>query len=376
MPNWGLHLVDNLDELAPCYRWVCDRANKGLPIAIDTETKGLDWWQPNYLRLIQFGSDTEAYIVPTELWHGLARECMRVVRDSHTEVHGWNLNFDVQILRHNHLPVPHPNTWHDGMLAHSLLYPQEAHGLKGVATTLVGPFAKTGQSWLYGEASRLGLNRSEMWEHIPYDNLAYWGYAGIDTILNYHVNEILIPQVLDQYEEAYVREMEYLAVIVDAEARGLRIDMEYCEALASQWREELYHLSLALKSEHGIANPSSNPQIEVAFIASGWEPTVFTKTGQAQLDRKVMNQLLAHPRLAPAAELIMRYRRVSKWLSTYIERFLRSGGTVYPTVRTMEAKTGRSSITNPPLQTLPGKASGSNEIRRGILSRRDGELLV
>lgn len=376
LPSWNLQLVENLDDLRPCYEWVCDQANAGRSLAIDTETKGLQWWNEDYVRLVQFGREGTSYAIPIEMWKGLAHACLEVVRDSHIPVHGWNWNFDAEILYFNGLPTPHMHNVHDGMLAHTLLHPQEAHGLKSVSANMLGSWAKHGQAWLRGEARRLGFHGETYWAKMPFTNTAYWGYACIDTLLNWHVNQIIVPQVLDDYEEAYTREMEYLGIVIDMQRRGLQVDLDYCKQLTAMWENELYSLAYQLDHEHGIKNPASNKQIEQAFIIAGWEPEVFTTTGQASLDKKVMAQLKQDARFANAAELIIRHRRVSKWLSTYISKFAESNGTVYPTVRTMRAKTGRSSITEPPLQTLPGKASGSNEIRRAILPRREDELLV
>ena len=59
-----INRVESLDDLEDFRNFV--RANlKGL--AVDSETTGLDMYSPNFkVRLVQFGTPTEAYVIPVE----------------------------------------------------------------------------------------------------------------------------------------------------------------------------------------------------------------------------------------------------------------------------------------------------------------------
>jgi DNA polymerase-1 len=65
---------------------------------------------------------------------------------------------------------------------------------------------------------------------------------------------------------------------------------------------------------------------------------------------------------------VLRATRAGKWKTTYIDTFLNERdqrGYLHPNIQTLEARTGRMSITKPAVQTLP---SGDWMIRRSLLA--------
>jgi DNA polymerase-1 len=77
----------------------------------------------------------------------------------------------------------------------------------------------------------------------------------------------------------------------------------------------------------------------------------------------------------PLAEAILKSKRAGKWRSAYTQTFLDtmdSDGRVHAFVNSMQARTGRMSITRPALQTLP---SGDATIRRALLAE-PGHVMV
>jgi DNA polymerase-1 len=191
------------------------------------------------------------------------------------------------------------------------------------------------------------------WDTIPVDCPYYWGYGVLDTILTRRLYDDLY---LAATGPEYDQEMAYRAIMYRAEQRGMCIDVAYCEALRAEWEADAHALSLQLQA-YGIKNPNSNQMVEATLRGHGWEPSDFTESGQAQLDKLVLAELKAMPApLCDIAESLIEYKRKVKWISTYLDTFLQdrdSNDRVHASVRTLGARTGRSSITNPPLQTLP-----------------------
>jgi DNA polymerase-1 len=77
----------------------------------------------------------------------------------------------------------------------------------------------------------------------------------------------------------------------------------------------------------------------------------------------------------PLAEAIIRSKRAGKWRSAYTQTFLDTmdaEGRVHSFINSMQARTGRMSITRPALQTLP---SGDAMVRRALLAD-EGEVIV
>lgn len=344
----NVHLVDDDNSVSAFMAWLKAPG----PIAIDTETCGLNWWEPGFLRLVQFGrSDGSGWAVPYG-WHPrLLHHALEWVRCSGEQVIFHNAKFDMHALDAGDLPLPKWQHVHDTQILHHLDDPLARHGLKPISVQVWGPEAGYGQAMLHQLMNKHGWK----WGTVPVDHPVYWGYGVIDTILTAMLFEKLDHQSVSV---AYDREMSYQRIMYGAECRGIRIDTEYSRELRDNWSYDVEQLRHELQAL-GIENPNSNRQVEQALRAHGWEPSEYTETGQALLDKGVLADLGDYPHVAPLIE----YKQKTKWISTYLDPFVSSGGRVHPSIHTMAAITGRSSITSPPLQTLPH----TPEIRRAVL---------
>lgn len=341
------NLADTPDQVDACAAWFAGRDI----VAIDTETSGLEWWTPGFLRLVQFGAaDGSGWAVPLD-WHPrFLRHLLQRVRDNGVAVPMHNAKFDMHALESADLPVPLWRNVHDTKVLHHLEDPLASHALKRIAVERFGRWAGEGESMLH----QLMKKGSYTWATVPVDHPVYWGYGVIDTILTAALYDQLVHHTTTA---PYDREMDYQRIMYSAEKRGLVVDVPYAEELRSTWDQDTERLKAELR-ELGIENPHSNHQVEAALRSQGWEPENFTETGQALLDKTVLDALDF-----PHAELLIEYKQKTKWMSTYLDPFVDSGGRVHASINTMQAKTGRSSITGPPLQTLPH----TPHIRRAVL---------
>lgn len=75
------------------------------------------------------------------------------------------------------------------------------------------------------------------------------------------------------------------------------------------------------------------------------------------------------------AEQVLLQRKADKLASSYFSNFLKEnvGGFLHPDINTLQARTGRMSITNPALQTLP---SGDATVRDAFIPRSGTELII
>ncbi|MEE9125377.1 MAG: DNA polymerase [candidate division NC10 bacterium] len=364
--HWDMRLVDSLDDLDEFITWI--DSLDGL-VSIDTETTGLEWWTYEFTRLVTFADDVQGWAVPVR-WYGRPlMKALAAIRDKQLPVAFWNCKFDMHALEHQGFPVPH---WHnviDGKLMHHLLIPHERHGLKPAAGMTLGHWATAGQGLLKAEWKAMGMKVTdpERWSKIPVDNPVYWKYGIVDTLITQAMVREMGPQLRTfGLMPAFERAMHVEAVMYRAEVRGMRIDAEYADEVRMRWLKEAVALKDHLEAS-GLKNPNSNKQVQKLLESHGWRPEDFTKTGQAVLDKIVLGALReVYPELAPQ---IMRYKRLVKWISTYLDTFSSSGGRVHPSINTMAARTGRMSIQNPPLQTLPSKGSGGT-IRRCVLPEK------
>jgi len=106
----------------------------------------------------------------------------------------------------------------------------------------------------------------------------------------------------------------------------------------------------------GIENPNSTAQIRSLLKLEGVQLTKKTPSGEFSVDEAVLAGL-DHP----VAKAVLQMRRAGKFKASYVEGtldVLGTDGRSHPWIRTMQARTGRMSVSRPPLQQLPaGDAS-------------------
>lgn len=360
--RWEMELVETQDDVDRYRRWLEWACGECGVFAIDTETIGFRWTDRAFTRLFQIAADDYAWAIPVEWYGRLIHETMHTVINRGVSVVFHNAGFDQHALEGDGFPAVPWDRVHDTYVMHHLLYPVRRHDLKGIGDTEVGPGSSLGSALLKAKFRELGVG----WENVPVDLPEYWAYGCIDTLLTWHLMRVLGPRVSAAgLLPAYDREMHIAAVMYRAEVRGMRVDTQYAAQLRDKWTIEAAALKRELQ-EAGIKNPNSNRQIESVFRQNGWEPEEFTDTGQAVLDKVVLAELSAtYPEIAP---LIVRFKRLTKWIGAYLDHFVDGSvnGRVHPGIHTLRARTGRMSITEPALQTLPSKGS-SGAIRRCII---------
>lgn len=366
LPNWELTLVDTQQDVDNFLDWV--DGIDGM-VSVDTETWGLSWWERDFVRLVTFSDDTTGWAIPTEWWGRVISYALAKIRDKNVPVGFWNCSFDLHALEDDGYPIPH---WHnviDGYVLHHLLTPHVWHGLKWSSVQELGGWAGVGEAALKAKAEELGYG-SEWWA-VPVDLPEYWQYAIVDTFLTQLMIRTLGPRVSTAgMKDAYEVEMQAIAIMQRAETRGMHIDHKLAEATRRAWLDEALVLRQKL-ADAGLSNPNSEQQVETLFRDLGWEPEDFTETGQATLNKAVLAGLSERwPGLGPD---IIQYKRLTKWVGSYLEPFANSKGRVHPGINTLRAKTGRMSITAPALQTLPSKGS-AGVIRACILPEPGCEL--
>jgi DNA polymerase I len=165
----------------------------------------------------------------------------------------------------------------------------------------------------------------------------------------------MLPKATDWYNV----EMEYQRIAFGWEDRGLRVDPLRIQAEQAAYGGRLTDLTHQL-ADLGIDNPRSSQAVAHALGELGWDAEDFTPSGQVALDKVVLARLTeAGGVVGRGAKLLMEYRRTDKWKAVYFDKMFEAmtgDQRVHPFVRTMGAHTGRSSITDPPLQTIPKDA--------------------
>ena len=368
-------------------------ANTRGPIALDTETTGLDIYSDTYrLRTVQFGDACTGWVLHYE--RGGSFEATAK----------WALRYGAKFLIHNapfdwcvidrhadvNIETMAPKTIDTRLLA-GLVDPRQPQeggrgtALKPLCAWYVDPGAPDTQGDLTAVFRSLKLTKATGWAGIPLDHPTYNLYAGLDVILTARLHPALLAELnmLDVRERLIKYEHEIARICAVMQRRGLVLDVEYTRELQSTLMHEELEFT-AIAARYGVANVNAPKQIVEALVGMGESLSETTASGALKVDKAVLSALadvslqgeplgLRTPN--PLALAVLRSKRAGKWRSSYADTFLETAdadGRVHPFINSMQARTGRMSITRPALQTLP---SSDQMIRRALLAE-PGHVMV
>jgi DNA polymerase-1 len=384
---------ETFDDMQEFRAWFAEADRRG-PIALDTETTGLDIYSPGYgLRTVQFGDARTAWVIMYELGGWFAAAASWALRRGRKfQIH--NAPFDWAVLdRHADMPIEDlaPRTI-DTRLKAGLVDPRQPQeggrgtGLKPLSAYYLDPASPDTQGDLTAVFRSLKLTKATGWAGIPLDHPTYLLYAGLDVILTSRLDVALDAELaaLDVRPRLVQYEHEIARVCAIMQRKGMVLDVDYTRTLdASLSEDALRYEAQALR--YGVENINATRQVTEALVAMGETLTDRTASGAYKADKAVLCALadldqnswapLGTRTPNPLAEAILKSKRAGKWRSAYTQTFLDtmdSDGRVHAFVNSMQARTGRMSITRPALQTLP---SGDWMIRRALLAE-PGHVMV
>jgi DNA polymerase I-like protein with 3'-5' exonuclease and polymerase domains len=152
-----------------------------------------------------------------------------------------------------------------------------------------------------------------------------------------------------EWGPAYQRELDYLYVIYDLMACGIRVNKRKCRAQAKVAEARLAELASHFE---GI-NLNSVPQlIELVYGEWGINVKHRTKTGAPSTSREALEEHDNDPRVADLLE----YRHLNKAVVSYYRPLYQAvdgTGRIHPSFSSTRTVTGRLSCSDPNLMTIP-----------------------
>lgn len=381
----SVNVPGTVEDLDLFKRWIVE-ADPNRPVAVDTETTGLDIFSPGYrLRTAQFGDAYMAWVIHWERggWFSeVARWALRHLK--RILIH--NAPFDWLVLdRHADISLESlAGRTTDTRLLASLVDPRQPQeggigtGLKPLSAYYVDPASPDTQGDLTAVFRSIGLTKSTGWAGIDLTHPTYNLYAGLDVILTARVEQKLRVQ-LDRFgvRPALVEyEHELARICATMQRTGMVLDEDYTVGLGNALLDEGTKYG-AIAARYGVDSIGSPAQVGEALIGMGEVLTERTNTGAYKVDKSVLLALadldrdwkpLGTRRPNPLADAVIRAKRASKWRSSYVDTFLATmdaDGRIHPFINSLQARTARMSITRPALQTLP---SSEWMIRRAMLA--------
>lgn len=374
-----LTYVDDVESAMRLMTWLGER-RPSETLCVDLETgefpgndkkDALSPWHGR-IRLAQIGDGIHGWAVPWERWAGVFQEAMRKFQ-GRILIH--NAAFDTKwLVLQSEVEIP----WEridDSMIASRICNPTEPAGLKELTSKYVDSMAKYLQHQLHTSMSDNGWT----WGTVPVELPAYHLYGALDTVLACRMWEDLGSKVSGsgQFVAPYELEMGVLKVAIQMELNGARIDPDYSQ----KQYDHLYGYAQSIrdwaKDAYGL-NIASPKQMTAWFDTQGAVFEHFTAGGSPKVDKEQLDKFaVAHKGFAAGemASQILNMRASEKLASSYFKNFIEMNvdGIVHPSINTLAARTGRMSINNPALQTLP---KSNKIVRKAFIPRNEDEIIM
>lgn len=378
LANTKLHLINSVSKAEEFISWLGERRPFDA-IAIDTETgelpgrprkDALSPWHGR-LRLVQVGDGEQGWSIPWDEWAGVFYEAMDKF-DGQIVCH--NIAFEAKWFEiHSRWSMPWHRA-HDTMIMSQIIDPIGSAALKKLTSQYVDSKAAALQTHLDNSLAENGWT----WGTVPTNFEPYWSYGALDTVLTMKLFEQFWQKCGPGqiYSIPYELEMATRKIATRMELNGARVDLDYSQKKFDElnaygesvrkWGQDNYGMSI-----------TSNIQLVRQFEKMGADITETTPSGQKSASKDQLKMLVrdGSPEVQQLAEIVLKQRKADKLANTYFKNFLEGNidGIVHPSIRTLAARTGRMSITEPALQTLP---SGDATVRRAFIPKDEDHLIV
>lgn len=354
-------------------------------LACDSETTGLNIHALGFrIRLVQFGTPHEAWVIPVE-YGGMFVEVVVKALRAVDKLIFQNGMYDLQVFD-KCLGVKLEELWHKVLdtKLYAMLIDPRATEKGGIGTSLEDltryyideEVASTVKGSMTSLAKEYKTTKAKIWEKVDLEDSWYNLYAGMDTILAARLASKLPALVPVSAKPLISFEHKVAEVCSYYERTGFLLDEDYSLDLSARLLEtEEYNRELAYT--FGCENVGSTEQVADVLLHLGVKLKERTPTGKLKVDKKVIGQI-QESGTAKQKEFITAVadaKKARKWRTTWVEGFLNNmdeNGRCHASINTLQARTGRMSITGIPAQTLP---SGDWTIRRCFIAD-PGESIV
>lgn len=174
-----------------------------------------------------------------------------------------------------------------------------------------------------------------------------------------------LPSILRVVEN----ERKFTKTCFKIEQTGMLIDKEYCKNAIEYETDRIHKINLEFEKLTGLKFEDSRSVLEKAFTAAG-ETIKKTEKGNSSFNDDALTSFTS-----PVAALVKNYRDAHKKANTYYRNFLYfadENGILHSNLRQGGATTGRMSVTDPALQTLPAEDEEENlpfQVRKAFIPR-------
>lgn len=214
------------------------------------------------------------------------------------------------------------------------------------------------------------------WTNIAVDDPVFLTYAGLDAVYVRRLLDILAAELhekrMNRLSKTEQRIKRYMTA---SSVRGMRVDREWTEDVLTETEAEFKAASKAVEEITGLKPRSSKmPEwfaeygLRVKSLDKEHLPDLLLSVSEGDFPVEVGDVLEGLATVSRLSNLLTNLRVIWKHATE-------GDGFVHPNINTLQAHTGRMSVTAPAMQTL-AKAGEKGTKLRGCFIARDGHVLI
>lgn len=381
VPDIKCYTLTEPGQIPQFWEWFTNRQRGTEYIACDTETGAgtpngnpLRIFEPGFhVRMMQFGDQNQGWAIPMDGWERLVKGCFDWM-ESHRVNHLWHNGFvyDATALEVAHGIKLDPTLMIDTQIIAGLIgNAGDSRRLKDCAEREFGGWAGAGSRILKDGMKAQGWN----WTTVPFEWQPYPVYGVIDTVIGAKLYEKWRDEFAP-FRHLHDVEIAVAQATNRATINGLAVDGAYLKEQVAIWRAKEQELLDRCKAM-GWGSPSRDAEVlRVLQEANVLDEKILTNGGAISVNKK---QLVGAAAKHPLAGLVLEYRWAHRVAETYLGKLWglighSTGiGRVHPSIWSMEARTHRMSVSDPPAQQFP---ASDPTVRNAIVPRESDHVLV
>jgi len=347
-------------------------------VCFDTETTGIDALNAALVGMSFSWAKGEAFYVPfpenQEEAKLLADKFKPFFENETIEKIGQNMKYDLKVLAKYDIQIKGP--LFDTMIAHYLINPDMRHNMDVLSETYLKYSPKSIETLI----GKKGKNQLSM-RDVPLEDIKE--YAAEDADVTLQLKEHFQPILEKVGTKKLFDEIEIplVPVLAAMEAEGIRLDVNFLKAMATDMQKEIVDFEQKIYETAGekfnLASPKQLGDILFDKLKIGGAKQKKTKTGQYATGEEVLSYLANEHQIVRD---ILEWRQMVKLQSTYIEALPNQVDPKTQRVHTdymqTVAATGRLSSNNPNLQNIPIRTERGKLIRKAFISRDENYSLL
>ncbi|MGN1280390.1 MAG: DNA polymerase I [Succinivibrio sp.] len=350
---------------------LCRRISEKKTVAVDTETTSLNPADCQIVGMSISVQEKEGFYIPLNhtylgvpslLSLDLIKEkLIPVLNGSDIKVIGHNLKFDLLVLHYKGIELV--NSYADTMLMAHLLDSAEPVNMDDLAKRHLHYKTITYKE-LTGDSKKIQISE------LPVEKVGE--YAAEDAEVTFRLYEHFSSVMTAEDSKLfYDIEIPFMKVLYQMEQTGVCVDRSELEKQNTALKLELVSLQkdiyVACGQEFNISSPKQLGKVLFDDLKIPYPKKA--KDGKYSTAEDILEQISYQ---YDVANLVLRYRELSKLISTYTEKLQNmirpSTGRIYTSFNQAGTVTGRLSSSDPNLQNIPARTNEGKLIRRAFVA--------